>query len=148
MRTIITILLGLLIGGVLAAQEPATSELYKTIVSLDKKYFDAYDTCDLETQASLISEDIRFYHDMGGLETSKDRLIQSIKENVCGTTTRHLTEGSLEVYRIPNYGAILLGRHGFKNNREPDAPFKDAKFVGIWKQTAGSWQMTEVISLH
>lgn len=148
MKIFITILLGFLLGGVLAAQEPETSELYKTIVSLDKKYFDAYDSCDLETQASLISEDIRFYHDMGGLETSKDKLIQSIKENVCGTTTRHLTEGSLEVYKIPNYGAILMGRHGFKNNREPNAPFKDAKFVGVWKQANGNWQMTEVISLH
>lgn len=107
-------------------------------MSLDKKYFDAYDTCDLETQASLISEDSRFYHDMGGLETSKDKLIQSIKDNVCGTT-RHLTKGSLEVYKISNYGAILMGRHGFKNNKEPDAPFKDAKFVSIWKQTADNW---------
>lgn len=148
MKTTAIILLGLLLGGVVAAQESETSELYQTIVSLDKQYFDAYDTCDLETQASLIAEDIRFYHDMGGLETSKDKLLQSIKENVCGTTTRHLTEGSLEVYKIPNYGAILMGRHGFKNNREPDAPFNDAKFIGIWKQIGDQWQMTEVISLH
>jgi len=148
MKTIITIILGLLIGGTLAAQERESSALYKTVAALDSKYFKAYDNCDLETQASLMSDNIRFFHDKGGLETSKENLMLALKNNICGKVTRHLTDGSLEVYKIPNYGAVLMGRHGFKNNREPNATFKDAKFVSIWKQTGSNWQMTEVISLH
>ncbi len=32
---------------------PDDKELYKTIIALDKEYFDAYNNCDLEKQASI-----------------------------------------------------------------------------------------------
>lgn len=124
------------------------SELYKTISGLDQQYFDAYNTCDLTTQANLYAEDIRFYHDKGGLSTVKKDIIEAIKNNICDKVTRTLVKESLEVHEIPGYGAVAMGLHSFYNNQEPDAISKPSKFIMIWRKTGTHWQIAEVISLH
>lgn len=123
-------------------------ELYEKIVALDKQYFDAYNTCDMETQANMYAEDIEFFHDKGGLMTSKPDLLQSLKDNICDKVTRELVPGSIEVYPINNYGAIEIGYHKFYNSEEPDAISTPSKFIAVWKNTNENWQMTKVISLH
>lgn len=124
------------------------SELYKTISGLDQQYFDAYNSCDLTTQANLYAEDIRFYHDKGGLSTVKKDIIEAIKNNICDKVTRTLVKESLEVHEIPEYGAVAMGYHSFYNNQEPDAISKPSKFIMIWRKTDTYWQIAEVISLH
>ncbi|WP_420571574.1 nuclear transport factor 2 family protein [Kordia sp.] len=127
---------------------PVDKELYNTIVNLDKRFFDAYNTCDLETQAELISEDIEFFHDMGGLATSKTQIMESMKNNICGKVTRTLIDGTTEVYPIPGYGAVQMGTHKFFNNQEPNAKSIPSKFVTVWKNDNGNWIMTRIISTH
>ncbi|NNK17797.1 MAG: nuclear transport factor 2 family protein, partial [Maribacter sp.] len=95
---------------------------------MDSTYFTAYNTCDLKTQAEIIAEDVEFYHDQGGLSTSKKELLESIEKNICGKVTRELIEGSLEVHEIKGYGAVAMGLHKFHNNQEPDAISKPSKF--------------------
>jgi len=150
MKHIILSLVCALAGlNVARAQSNEATSLYETVVALDKAYFTAYNTCDMETQQSLLAEDIEFYHDQGGLSTSKTDILKGIADNICGKVTRTVVEGSLEVSPIPGYGAVLVGLHQFKNNREPEGtPSKKSRFVGIWKQTGNQWQMTRIISLH
>ncbi|MEM1328720.1 MAG: nuclear transport factor 2 family protein [Bacteroidota bacterium] len=124
------------------------ADLQQTIEALDKQYFDAYNNCDLETQANLMADDIEFFHDQGGLATSKSDIIASIERNICGKVTRTLIAGSLEVYPINNYGAVSIGYHKFFNNQEPDAPSIPSKFITIWRQDGEVWQMAKVVSLH
>ncbi len=81
---------------------------------------------------SLTAEGIEFYHDRGGLTTSKKELIASIQKNICGKVTRILTKGSIEAYEIPGYGAIEFGYHSFKNIAEPGESHP-SKFVIIWR---------------
>ncbi len=132
-----------------AAQVAEPSELYNTILRLDEAYFTAYNNCDMEKQSDLLADEIEFYHDQGGLTTSKEDILKGIKENVCGKVTRYLVKESIEVSPIPGYGAVIVGLHKFKNNLEPqDTPSKESRFVGIWKQTGDQWQMTRIISLH
>ncbi|MFD1314280.1 nuclear transport factor 2 family protein [Namhaeicola litoreus] len=50
--------------------EPPDQELYDLILAKDKEYFDAYNTCDMQKQESLYSENLEFFHDKGGLTTS------------------------------------------------------------------------------
>ena len=45
--------------------------LYNQIVKMDATYFTAYNKCDLKTQSDILSNDIEFFHDKGGLSTSK-----------------------------------------------------------------------------
>ncbi len=123
-------------------------ELYDTIVELDSIFFTAYNTCDLKKQSELISEDLEFYHDQGGLSTSKEGIMEAMEKNICGKVTRELVKGSIEVYEIPGFGAVQMGLHKFHNKAEPDAISKASKFVTIWKRNDEDWKMTRVISLH
>ncbi len=127
---------------------PDDKELYENIVLMDKEYFDAYNSCDLEKQASLYADDIEFFHDKGGLTTSKEELINSLEKYICGKVTRELVEGSIEVYPIKDYGAVQIGLHKFHNNQEPDAPSRPGKFITMWQHKNDSWKITKVISLH
>ncbi len=124
------------------------SELYKTILDLDKTYFTAYNECDMETQAAFYDEDLEFYHDKGGLATDKAAILESIKANICGKVTRNLVEGSVEVHSIPGFGAVEIGLHSFFNKEEPNAESEPSKFISIWKKTDDRWLMHRVISLH
>lgn len=123
-------------------------DLHNEIVAMDHKFFTSYNTCDMKTQENLISEDIEFFHDKGGLNTSKAQLLEALKNNICGKVTRELIEGSIEVYPIPGYGAIQMGLHKFKNAEEPNAISKVSKFVTIWAKENEQWVITKVISLH
>jgi ketosteroid isomerase-like protein len=127
---------------------PETKTLYDTIVALDTRWEDAYNNCKLDVMEELISEDLEFYHDQGGLMTSKTQLIAAVKQNICGKVTRELKKGSIEVSPIANYGAVEIGMHAFHNSAEPNSKPHFAKFVHLWKHDGGKWQITRVISLH
>jgi len=128
--------------------KPIDIELYNTIVEMDHQFFNAYNNCDLKTQSAMLSENIEFFHDKTGLSTSKKQIMEAIKNNICGKVTRELVKGSIEVYPIKDYGAVQIGFHKFYNNQEPDAISKASKFIGVWKNENGNWQMTKIISLH
>lgn len=127
---------------------PVDKELFDEIVKMDRKFFNAYNNCDLETQASIYSDNIEFFHDKGGLMTSKEQILEGTKNNICGKVTRELIEGSVEVYPINDYGAVQIGYHKFFNNQEPDAASIPSKFIAMWQNDNGNWKMTKVISLH
>jgi hypothetical protein len=127
---------------------PQSKELYAAIVHMDSVYFNAYNSCDMETQARLYSDNIEFYHDKGGLSTSKQDLLDAIKKNICGKVTRELVQGSIEVYPIAGFGAVEIGLHRFINHAEGDLRSKPDKFIVVWQQKNDQWQITRVISLH
>lgn len=129
-------------------QEPKDSELYQTIARMDSIYFNAYNTCDMATQAEIYDEDLEFYHDKGGLSKDKLGILESIEQNICGKVTRELVPGSIEVYAINGYGAVEMAKHKFHNKEEPNAKSKPSKFFVIWKQTDKGWKISRVVSLH
>src|SRR5205085_4242556 len=98
--------------------KPDNQALYDTIVYLDSVLFEGYNTCKLDRFEKYLSENIEFYHDKGGLTTSKKELLEALKNNICGKVTRELVAGSIEVYPIAGYGAIQMGRHRFHNIKE------------------------------
>jgi len=128
---------------------PEPRELYDAIVHMDSIYFDAYNNCKLEKMASLTSDSLEFYHDRDGLMTSKTAFIEAIKNNICGKVTRELMQGSIEVYPIHGYGAVEIGYHRFHNNQEAGGiTGKASKFIIIWHQKEGRWEVAKVVSLH
>jgi len=128
--------------------QPVDVKLHDEIVQMDRIYFDAYNTCDMKTQAALYDENIEFFHDKGGLSTNKKELLKALEDNICNKVTRTLIKGSIEVYPINNYGAIQIGYHKFFNKEEPDAIPTPSKFIMVWKKTNNNWKITKVISLH
>ena len=128
--------------------DPSDIQLHNEIVQMDATYFNAYNTCDMETQATIYSEDIEFFHDKGGLATDKKELLKALKENICNKVTRTLIKGSIEVYPIKDYGAIEIGYHKFFNKEEPNTKSIPSKFIVVWKKNKNDWKITKVISLH
>jgi len=128
--------------------KPESQELYNTIAHMDSVYFDAYNTCDMDKQAAIYADSIEFYHDKGGLQTSKQALLDALKKNICGKVTRVLVPGSIEVYPIAGFGAVEIGLHRFINHQESETPSKPDKFIVVWRLRNGIWQITRVISLH
>lgn len=127
---------------------PSDKKLFEQIVAMDKLFFDAYNTCDLQKQDSIYSDKIEFFHDKAGLMTSKVEILKGTKENICGKVTRYVLPESVEVYPINNYGAVEIGLHRFYNNQEPDAKSIPSKFIIVWMNENGKWKITKVISLH
>lgn len=125
----------------------SNSTIHKTIARLDSIYFGAYNTGKGKVVDSLTSADLEFYHDHGGLMTSKPEYLASLEKNIYGKTTRTLTPNSIEVYEIPNYGAIEFGYHSFRNIYEPGESHP-SKFVIIWQHKGEQWLVSRVISLH
>jgi len=131
--------------------KPDDAQLYKKIARLDSLFFGAYNTCsvNLDQYASYFSENIEFYHDQGGLMTSKQEIIDATKRNVCGKVTRELVKGSIEVYPIKDFGAVEMGLHKFHNNQEPaGTPSHVGRFMIIWENKNDDWKIRRVVSLH
>lgn len=131
--------------------KPDNQKLYDTIVHLDSAFFGAYNTCEvnLDKYGAFFSDNIEFYHDQGGLMTSKQGIIDATKRNICGKVTRTLVKGSIEVYPIKDYGAIEIGLHQFHNNAEPkDTPSTIGRFMIIWRLEQNEWKIARVVSLH
>ena len=122
-------------------------ELDKAITALDNALFDAYNKCDLEKFASLLAEDVEFYHDQGGVTLGKVALTDSVKKNICGKVTRELVPGSLEVFYMKGYGAIEMGVHRFHHpGHEDTEAVGEARFVHLWQCKDGAWKVTRVLS--
>jgi hypothetical protein len=124
----------------------AQDQLSATVAALDKKLFDAYNSCDLATLGSLVADDLEFYHDKTGLSVGKQPFIDAIKNNICGKTQRTLVPGTLEVYPLANYGAVEIGVHRFTHPSNPEIGVGEGKFVTIWRFKDGAWQITRAIS--
>jgi hypothetical protein len=131
--------------------KPENQDLYNTISKLDSVFFEAYNTCNLNLgkYGSFFSDNIEFYHDQGGLMTSKQDIISATQKNVCGKVTRELVKGSIEVYPIKDFGAIEIGLHKFHNNQDPiGTPSKVGRFLIVWENKNDEWKIRRVVSLH
>jgi hypothetical protein len=124
----------------------AQDQLFATVAGLDKKLFDAYNSCDLATMGSLVADDLEFYHDKTGLTVGKQPFLDAIKSNICGKTQRTLVPGTLEVYPLANFGAVEMGVHRFTHPSNPELGVGEGKFITVWRFKDGAWQMTRAIS--
>ena len=153
----IVCLSGLLMGIVSSASTMAQSvapldkiqnqqELNQAITELDAALFDAYNKCDLAKFGSFIDENVEFYHDQGGVTLGRAALVESVKKNICGTTTRELVPGTLQIYYMKGYGAIEVGVHRFHHPGHPEIGDGEGKFVHLWQYKDGAWKVTRVLS--
>lgn len=128
------------------------SSLHDSIVALDKALFKAFNTCDLEAWKSYLAEDIEFYQDNDEVTTSRKELEPSFldrcDEDNLATLQRELIPESVEVHLIKGYGAVQFGTHHFwvVENNVPNKLVAKPKFVHLWRNKNGTWQITRVIS--
>jgi uncharacterized protein (TIGR02246 family) len=119
----------------------------KAVASLDTALFDSYNRCDLEKFASFFTGDVEFYHDQGGVTLGKEKLTESVKQNICGKVTRELVRSSLQVFPMKGYGAVEIGVHHFHHPGQDDTePVGEGRFIHLWQYKDGVWKITRVIS--
>lgn len=134
-------------GELTAQTKKEDDSLYIQIARFDSVLFNAFNNRDTETFKNLFTEDLEFYHDKGGL-TGYVQTIDFMRETAQKNNglRRDLVPGSLEVYPIPNYGAIEIGAHTFchtGNGRQDCGSFR---FVHIWKKAENEWKIARVVS--
>jgi ketosteroid isomerase-like protein len=123
-------------------------ELYQTIERQDSLLFDAFNRQDIERMKTFFTSDLEWFQDNGGL-IHFEKVFENFDHNFFKANLqlrRDLVPGSLEVHPIQGYGAIEIGSHRFRhmeNGREQVGVFK---FLMIWQQKDGHWQISRVVS--
>jgi hypothetical protein len=109
--------------------------------------FAAFNAGELEAQLPHFDPSLEFYHDKGGLSDYAQFVANSRSLFARSQRPRRiLVPGSLEVYPIPGYGAIQVGRHRFCQTRDGNDDCGTFKFVHIWKREGDQWRITRVFS--
>ncbi|MFT6268015.1 MAG: hypothetical protein ACJAVV_000820 [Alphaproteobacteria bacterium] len=114
--------------------------LVDTLQAKDKMLFaQGFDNCDLLTTASLMTEDVEFYHVKSGIDKGKTEFVKTIQNGLCSTgknkIRRHLIPNSLAVFPMFNngklYGAMQTGKYGFALAGEA-VTIAPASFTHLW----------------
>jgi Domain of unknown function (DUF4440) len=122
------------------------TQLDQTIMALDAALFDAYNKCDLAKFRAMLSDDVEFYHDNGGITLGPEALTDSIKKNICGSdTVRELVTGTFEAHYIKGIGAIEIGSHRFLHPKS-NGPTGEGKFITLWQFKDGAWKVKRAFS--
>jgi hypothetical protein len=133
------------------AQSNNQTTLYSEIIALDKAVFDAYNNCEIEKFKSYFTNDVEFYHDKGGVTLTSEKLAMSVKNNLCSDPSRKLRRevvaGTLKVYPMDNYGAILTGEHNFyETTNGVEKLTGKAKFTHLCEFKDNKWRISRVLS--
>lgn len=128
---------------------PVSKELYDTIAYFDAVFFNAFNTHNFDKLKTFLSEDLEFYHDLGGV-TNYDQNLAAFKKTFESdrSVRRELVESTLEVYPIKGYGAVETGTHRFyaTEKGQQEKLSSEAKFVQIWQNKDGAWKIARIIS--
>ncbi len=121
--------------------------LYDTIARMDSVLFDAYNRHDLEKIKTLFTNNLEFYHDKAGL-TNYAQNMAAFKETFDKNNgiTRTLVPGSLQVYPVPNYGAMEIGSHTFCHKENGKDDCGTFQFAMVWQNKDGQWKISRVLS--
>ena len=127
----------------------ASKDLYDSIAYLDSVFFNAFNTRNLDKLKTFLSEDLEFYHDLGGV-TNYNQNVDAFKKTFESDrrVRRKLVESTLEVYPIKDYGAVETGIHRFyaTEKGQQEKLSSEAKFVQVWQKKDGEWKITRIIS--
>lgn len=129
-----------------AAAKPQDPALFAEIEKADAELFAAFNAHDAEKLATFFSEDLEFYHDLGGLQRYAQVIegFRTIPRD--SDLRRELVPGSLQVYPIPNFGAMQLGSHKFCHTENGKQDCGVFQFAHVWQKKDGKWKVTRVLS--
>jgi len=128
------------------------SDYEKTILKLDSLFWKSYNSCDLEKFQTFLTDDLEFYHDKGGLTVTSTKLLDQVTNGLCGDENvrlrREAIKGSVQIFPLNKYGAIITGTHVFYLNEKnkPEKLIEKAKFTHVWKLENNQWKMSRVLS--
>lgn len=138
------------------AEDIENKKLTATILQLDSMFWKTYNECEPKKGGQFLSNDLKFYHDKGGITEGKETLIASLQKNICGNPNRKIrresVDGTIKVYPLRNagtiYGAIISGEHYFyvKAGEQSEKREGLAKFTHLWLLSNNKWEMSYILS--
>ena len=158
MKLPMTLLLAAFFSITAFAQVSEDSELFITLKKQDSLFFSkSFNECDIDFLKAHISDDIKFYHDQGGLQ-DKAIFIDNVSRFICGPSDqkpiRKLTKGSLVVFPMYRngelYAAIQKGKHNFylRSEGKEDIFTSSADFTHVWLLEGDKWILGDVLSYN
>jgi hypothetical protein len=138
------------------AQAQEKSALFQELKHQDSVFFErGFNRCDLDYLRNQVADNLRFYHDQGGIQ-DKTKFLENTANNICGSPAqkpiRKVAPESLEVFPLyassKIYGAIQTGVHHFyiREKDKKDLWTSTARFTHLWILENESWKLTEVLS--
>ena len=129
------------------APKPADSQLTREIAAQDAAMFAAFNAHDVAALMAFFTDDLEFYHDKGGLQSHAEvrEGFGRLFTNNAGIQ-RRLVAGTLEVYPVPEYGAIEVGRHQFCHVEHGHDDCGVFQFTMVWQKKDDRWRVTRVLS--
>lgn len=144
----------LTVPAVVLPDQPA---LEQAIAASDTRLFSLmFDRCDAPALADMVTEDLEFYHDKGGLMATRSVFVADYQRSCTARAApdawrsrRELTPGTMRVYAIPGVGAVEEGSHAFYE-RKGDGPERltgRARFSVLWRLEDGHWRLARAFSI-
>jgi len=123
------------------------AELSKVIMQNDSLLFNAFNKRDTSLFKEFFTKDLEFFHDEGGL-TGFEHTINFMRTTAQKNNDlrRYLIDGFSEVYQIPGYCDIKIGKHKFCHTENSKQDCGTFKFVHIWLYKDGKWKISRVVS--
>jgi hypothetical protein len=128
---------------------PASDPLHQVIAALDRRLFDAFNSCAIPAMRDLMEPGLEFYQDNDDSTFSRDQLEASQRLRCQGGTSRISRElSAIAVYPLKGYGALEVGRHRFYEMQEGKRGRLDSEpyFLHVWRNDQGKWTLARVIS--
>lgn len=140
-----------------AVQVPAQPELTRAIAARDAELFAlAFQGCDPAKLRTMVTDDLEFYHDKGGLTYRSGDEMAADYGKKCKERTkpdawrsrRELVQSSLHVDPVPGHGAMQTGEHLFyeRQGNGPEKLVGRARFAHVWRLEGGSWKVSRILS--
>ncbi|WP_299258569.1 DUF4440 domain-containing protein [uncultured Aquimarina sp.] len=120
------------------------SSLEVKIRKMDSLLFQVgFNRCNKEVFKTILTEDIEFYDDRSGLNTSLKKELASFNDKCSKpfSVTRRLV--SHTIHPLGDYGALQKGIHNFYVD---DKKVEAAKFITIWERKDTIWIVKRAIS--
>jgi len=141
---LIALLLAVLSGA------PQVDDVADAVRRADAEFWGAYNACDRGSMSDAFTQDAEFYHDVTGLTSGREAIVESLMRGPCGSPDQHLRRevGTLEVHRLAGPYVLLTGTHLFHVSKagEADRISAQARFADIWRFEDGRWRMARVVS--
>ncbi len=155
-RVLLGVFFILISSQITKSQIARTSSLFIELKRQDSIFFErGFNQCDIAYLETVISKDLRFFHDQGGFQ-NREVFFERTKKYICSDLVnkpfRKVEPGSLEVFPLYNngklYGAIQHGIHHFyrKEPGKEDRMTNTARFTSVWLLHNNTWELSEVLS--
>lgn len=114
------------------------------IIKMDSLLFDvAFNQCDTILFKKIIADDIEFYDDRSGLNTSKTNEIKSLVSKCVMSKKLIRKLNYCTIDKLGDFGAVQLGEHTFYFDGKPTGT---GKFVHIWERKDKDWKLKRIVS--